>query len=248
MLLSGMVVSAVGQPLLEVEIKKDLVYTQVDGKDLLADAYLPKGGEKPAPAVLVIHGGGFKSGSKEKPKFPEIATYLAERGFACFSINYRLVDKARFDALKGEAKEAYRVAGSKKAFADTAAAVEWVRANHEKFNIDPERVAAMGGSAGALCAFSTAFLEKPVKAVVLLWGTHERFHERMTSDTPPVAIIVGTEDGFFKRCEVLRDICVEKNVPHIFKPLEGAEHGPWPNLPAIENTKLWSYEFLKEHL
>jgi acetyl esterase/lipase len=250
MLLTAITLPADEAGLKAVEIKKDIVYTQMDGKELLLDAYLPEGCETPVPAVMVIHGGGFRSGSKDKPKFPEIAEYLAARGFACFSINYRLMDSARFEALKGEEKEQLRADAARKAFADTAAAIEWVRTNHAELNIDPDRIAALGGSAGAICALSAAVTNEVsnVQAAVLLWGTNEKLQERITSDTPPIAIIVGTEDGFFKRCEVLRDICMEKNVPHIFKPLAGAGHGPWRDLPAIENTKRWSYEFLKEHL
>jgi acetyl esterase/lipase len=251
MLFLGMLASAAEQPLFEVEVRKDLVYGQAGNKDLLVDAYLPQGdGKKPRPAVVVIHGGGFKSGSKDKPKFPEIARYLAERGFACFAINYRLMDAEVFSALKGEGKEAMRKVAAQQAFVDTAMAIEWVRASHAEFNIDPDRIAALGGSAGAICALSAAVTNEAsnVQAAVLLWGTHEFLQESIASNTPPIAIIVGTKDSFFRRCEVLRDICAEKGVPHVFKPLEGAGHGPWRNLPAIENTKLWSYEFLKEHL
>ncbi len=241
---------AAEESLLKVEVKKDLIYGQVEGKDLLADAYLPRAaGEKPLPAVVVIHGGGFKSGSKEKPKFPEVAHYLAERGFACFAINYRLMDEEKFDSLlQGGEKDRMKAVARENACADTAAAIGWLRASHVEFGIDPDRIATLGGSAGAVCAFSAAFLEKPAKVVVLLWGTDEQLQERITADTPPIAIIVGTKDNGFERAQILRSICVEKGVPHIFKPLEGAKHAPWQDLEATENTKRWSFEFLKEYL
>jgi acetyl esterase/lipase len=125
-----------------------------------------------------------------------------------------------------------------------------VRANHAAFGIDPERIATLGGSAGAMCAFSAVVANDvpAVQAGVLLWGTDERLHDRITAHTPPIAIIVGTEDDFFERTQVLRDICEAKQVPHIFRPLEGAGHGPWQNLEAIESVKRWSYEFLLTHL
>ena len=197
----GRSVSADEQPLFKVAVKEDLVYGQAkEGsamKDLLVDAYLPAdGGKRPRPAVVIIHGGGFKSGSKEKPKFPEIAQYLAERGFACFSINYRLMDADALATLKGEAMDKMKDAAREEAYADTMAAIQWVRANHAAFGIDPDRIATLGGSAGAMCAFSAVVANdvSAVQAGVLLWGTDERLHGRIPAHTPPIAIIVGTED------------------------------------------------------
>lgn len=110
--------------------EKDVVYGVEDGQNLLMDIYRP-----PTtglhPALVMIHGGGWAAGDKSGDK--EIATDLAGRvGFVCFSINYRLAPKYPYPA----------------AVLDSARAVRWVRAHAAEYGVDPDRVAAWGGSAG----------------------------------------------------------------------------------------------------
>ena len=108
----------------------DVVYGVEDGQNLLLDIYRP-----PTtglhPALVMIHGGGWAAGDKSGDK--DIATNLAGRvGFVCFSINYRLAPKYPYPA----------------AVLDSARAVRWVRAHAADYGVDPNRVAAWGGSAG----------------------------------------------------------------------------------------------------
>ncbi|GAB4159016.1 MAG: hypothetical protein Tsb009_36280 [Planctomycetaceae bacterium] len=110
-------------------VERDLVYSKPDGKPLHLDAYLPAG-KGPFPAVLVVHGGAWMSGSKRQ--LGRYARALAKNGYAAFSINYRLAPKFKFPAQ----------------IEDCRAALLWVRRNAKKYSLDPNRVGAIGYSAG----------------------------------------------------------------------------------------------------
>ena len=114
----------------QVQVLPDIVYAQGGGRDLHLDLYRPTSGAV-APGVIVIRGGGWRAGDKEG--FAHIAGFLAAEGFAAVSIEYRVVPEAPFPA----------------AIEDAKAAVRWLRANASAHGIDPDRIGAIGGSAGA---------------------------------------------------------------------------------------------------
>ncbi len=113
-----------------VEVKKDLVYAKYGSREMHLDLYLPASGSGPFPAVVYIHGGGWKNGNKMA--FSRQAAHMASKGFAGACIEYRLSGEAKWPA----------------AIHDSKAAVRWVRANAKTYNIDPDRIGAAGGSAG----------------------------------------------------------------------------------------------------
>lgn len=89
-------------------------------------------GNEPAPLLIFIHGGGFKAGSRKAVKAEFIEKARAD-GFAVASIDYPfLTEKPIQDILPGIAR-----------------AVQYARANAKEWNIDPERIGVLGGSAGA---------------------------------------------------------------------------------------------------
>jgi acetyl esterase/lipase len=107
------------------------VYAQVGGRRILGDLFTPEAkGRGPFPAVVVVHGGGWLNGYKDK--FQALAIALADRGFVTFAIEYRLGHEAKFPA----------------GIHDCNAAVRYLRANAKAFNLDPNRIGAVGGSAG----------------------------------------------------------------------------------------------------
>ena len=115
-----------------VKVVRDIVYAKYGDREVMLDLYLPKKpGEKPIACIVTIHGGGWRSGNKER--FARIASDLAEHGYAAACIGYRLLPEVAFPAP----------------VVDCKAAVRWVRANAEKYAIDPDRIGAIGGSAGA---------------------------------------------------------------------------------------------------
>ena len=96
--------------------------------------------EKPAPLVLFIHGGGFRGGSYKQASQPEIH-YCLQRGVSFASIEYRLSDQGPYPMQMD----------------DCARALQYLRANAGKFNIDKTKVASFGGSAGACIPMWLAF-------------------------------------------------------------------------------------------
>lgn len=111
------------------EIDRNIVYSKVGDTELKLDAYVPNR-KGPHPAVLVVHGGAWRSGNKLQ--LAGYARNLAERGFAAFAIDYRLAPKHKWPAQ----------------IEDCRAAVRWIRANAKKYNVDPFRLGAVGYSAG----------------------------------------------------------------------------------------------------
>ncbi len=113
--------------------QKNIVYGEIDGQKLLLDSYFPQqSGRTALPVVLLVHGGGWSGG--DKADFSEMAAFLAQEGYACFNINYRLVEEQanRYPA----------------ALDDVQRAVRWVRANANFYGLDAQRIAAIGASAG----------------------------------------------------------------------------------------------------
>jgi acetyl esterase/lipase len=95
------------------------------------DVYLPDEGGGPFPVILSIHGGAFKSGDKGYGQVIPMLEGL-KCGYAVVSINYRLSGEAIWPAQINDVK----------------AAVRWVRANAKQYKLNPDKIAAWGGSAG----------------------------------------------------------------------------------------------------
>jgi len=143
-----------------VTVERDVVYRTVDGEALGADVYLPAEDGKKRPAVLVVHGGGWVAGEKEW--FADQGTQLAEAGYVAVSVDYRLAPAHPFPA----------------AVDDVQAAVKWLRKRKQvkAYGIDPDRIGALGGSAGAhlvgmLGALGRGSLEKGARvAAAVEWS------------------------------------------------------------------------------
>ncbi|MBC8354964.1 MAG: SMP-30/gluconolactonase/LRE family protein [Planctomycetes bacterium] len=113
-----------------IEAKLDIVFAQVADRKLLADVFQPASSAGPLPAIVVVHGGGWLNG--DKSKFRALAIELAKRGYVTAAIEYRLGGEAKFPA----------------GIQDCNAAVRFLRTNAKQFNLDPQRIGAVGGSAG----------------------------------------------------------------------------------------------------
>ena len=110
---------------------RDIEYARYGDRVLKADVFLPTGeAKRPRPGVLVVHGGGWLKGSREK--FHHLAAGLAVRGYVAVAISYRLGGEAKFPA----------------AIHDCNAATRWLRSSAKRFHVDPMRIGAVGGSAG----------------------------------------------------------------------------------------------------
>ncbi|MCP4543158.1 MAG: alpha/beta hydrolase [Chloroflexi bacterium] len=115
--------------IMHLEIARDLAYASMQGHQLALDLYWHPMASDPEPVVVWIHGGAWIMGDKSwiPPDLP-----LLDFGFAMSSIDYRLSQEAIFPAQ----------------IEDCKAAIRWLRANAERYNLDPHRVGVWGESVG----------------------------------------------------------------------------------------------------
>ncbi len=135
-----------GGPLLSAEeaaaitVDADIVYRVVDGEQITLDICRADAAEADSAdagstraAVILIHGGGFRAGDKDGRQWQEICRWIADAGYVAVNLNYRLAPVHPYPA----------------AFEDVQEGVEWTRAHAGTYGIDPDRIGALGGSAGA---------------------------------------------------------------------------------------------------
>lgn len=115
----------------EIMVENDIEYANPDDQHLKVNMARPAKGTGPFPAVVCIHGGGFRAGDRNG--YNDMIRQLAQHGYVAVTVEYRLAPKFPFPA----------------AVHDVKASVRWLRANAKKYNVDPDRIGAMGGSAGA---------------------------------------------------------------------------------------------------
>jgi len=114
-------------------IYRDVIYGKTHPDVQRLDAYLVKSA-KPTPVLIEIHGGGWRAGSKSQFVYQgDLIKAVLDAGISLVSIDYRLTPEHTFPAQ----------------MEDAVRAVQFVRSQAKDWNIDPNRIAAMGGSAGA---------------------------------------------------------------------------------------------------
>jgi len=123
----------------DIEEIKNIEYKNINGKSLQLDIYKPKNIDKAAPLLVFIHGGGWRSGQRS-----DYLVYLvafAERGYITATVSFRLLKDGPYPACAE----------------DITDAVSWFYNNGEKYGYDPDRIALIGGSAGAHLALLAAY-------------------------------------------------------------------------------------------
>jgi acetyl esterase/lipase len=108
----------------------DISYASLSSVEKL-DIYLPDKGDGPFPVIVSIHGGAFMAWDKADTQIVPMLAGL-KRGYVVVGVNYRLSREAKFPAPVHDVK----------------AAVRWLRANAPRYLLDPDKIAAWGGSAG----------------------------------------------------------------------------------------------------
>lgn len=111
---------------------REIIYSEYPNKKNMLDLFIPKEPmDEPMPVVVCIHGGGWRV--NRRIWFEPFAKYLASKGMAAVTIDFRMLPAVTLmDVIY-----------------DTKAAVRWVRANAEKYNFDTDRIGAIGASSGA---------------------------------------------------------------------------------------------------
>jgi acetyl esterase/lipase len=114
-----------------VTVDKNIRYTDAGARGLL-DVYRPAGREvSGAPVLLQVHGGAWTVGRKDQQGIP-LMQRMAERGWVCVAINYRLAPRDPFPAQ----------------IVDVKKAIAWVKEHIAEYGGDPSYVVLTGGSAG----------------------------------------------------------------------------------------------------
>ena len=122
------------------------IYKKASGDDLYLYIFEPEGHDAEKgklPAIVFFFGGGWTGGTPAQ--FEQHSRYLAERGMVAICADYRV--KSRQQTTP------------KECVADGKSAIRWVRANAERLGIDPDRIAAAGGSAGGHVAAATGMID-----------------------------------------------------------------------------------------
>src|SRR6185437_4642382 len=115
-----------------VILETDLEYGRAGERSLKLDLLRPKDqGDKVLPVVALIHGGGWRQGSKENGRMA-MAQYAKTGNFIGVTIGYRLTGEAIWPAQIHDCK----------------AAIRWLRASADKYKIDPQKIGVFGSSAG----------------------------------------------------------------------------------------------------
>lgn len=143
------------------QFAQNVVYGEADPTQQVMNIYTLEPRDKPRPVVVLVHGGAFVWGSPTD--MSSSARMFTDQGFVTFSIGYRL-----FDEVTGENS-------FPAALDDVQLAVRWIRANAAEFNVDPERIAAIGVSTGGQLAGLLGTMETRDTALPL-----EEFSSRVT--------------------------------------------------------------------
>ena len=147
------------------------VETMAYSDGLLLDFYRPAGARGPAPCVVVIHGGSWVWGNRMDGGTKRwLNDFLARRGYAVASIDYRLCPEWVWPAQRD----------------DLRAAIAFLRANADALGVDPDRIVLLGRSAGAQIALATAYAERDpgIRGVIAIYGPTD-FRRTWDVSVPP---------------------------------------------------------------
>ncbi|MCA8830084.1 alpha/beta hydrolase [Hymenobacter pini] len=129
--------SSIARPPVPTTIRSqtNIPYCEASGRPLLLDVFYPQSHRRrPHPAVLLVHGGGWRSGNRSQHH--AMAQQLAAQGFVAATAEYRLSPEVPYPAAVQDLKTALR----------------WLRAHARTYSLDTMRVAVWGFSAGGQLA------------------------------------------------------------------------------------------------
>lgn len=268
----------------DVELREGVEYGRVGDRPLLLDLYVPKKSGDAArsarkvPGLIFIHGGGWKSGSRQD--YRVYTTWFAQQGYVAATIGYRLSNEALFPAAVEDAK----------------CAVRWMRSEADALGVDPEKIVVIGGSAGGhlsmIVGYSSddptlegagghAGVSSQVAAVVDLYGPFDfETPEGKSADVvkdflgkssydeapelwkwaspstylnagdPPTLILHGSMDEIVPigQAEMLAERLRELQISHRYLRLEGWPHTMDLATPVNVYCRQQILKFLREHV
>ena len=159
--------------------------TEPSAVPLKLDVYCPDSNSTNRPVLMFIHGGGFTGGIKHKPEIVEMGKYYASRGWVYISIDYRTTEELgdldgmsqqqiveyyrgiapqewvehALEGGEGE-KQIQQAVAMYAAQRDSKAALRWVVANADTYDIDIDEIAVGGASAGAITTIALGITDE----------------------------------------------------------------------------------------
>ena len=245
-------------------IERNIAYGK--GPSNSGDIYSPLNLKTPAPAAVVIHGGGWRTGSKNDAFEKGVSRHLAQNGFVAYNIDYPLVGEG---------------GGFPKEIKAAKDAVLFLEENASKFQINPDAIFLVGYSSGAQIAMMAAYTSKdkilaprdypdeklPVKAVAafaapanLVDDDHQIINDYLkdfdemkepearifaspityASSAVPTILVHGTEDRnvSIAQSDALAKELVKEKIPSRIVRLEGGDHfiGPATREAAMKQV------------
>ena len=162
----------VPKPSTNVLEQKNIEYGSIGNRKLHLDSYVFNSNKK-LPAIILLHDGGWKSG--DKSMLEPFAEQISLKGYQCFGIEYRLSDEAKYPA----------------GIQDVLQAIEFIKKNAKKFNVDVNKIAILGRSSGGQMAslIGTKF-NSDIKAIINIDGILA-FHHPESSEGKYAALWLG---------------------------------------------------------
>jgi acetyl esterase/lipase len=189
--------AAATEPVAGVVVEKDITYGKGGNEDLKLDLARPEHAEGLLPGIVYIHGGGWSGGSRIG--YRNDIQEAARRGYVAVTIEYRLTQPDK----SGKAKYPFPAQ-----IEDCKCAVRWLRANAEKYHVDPNRIGATGGSAGG-----------HLSLLVGVAGSVKKFDG--TGGNPDVSSQVQAVVNYFGPTDLARMYSYNKQVDRLLSTLVG---------------------------
>ena len=253
----------------DVQIE-NIVYYKGKNRALHLDAFFNKK-EKNNPGVIMIHGGGWKSGNKNQMQV--LAQEITSKGYSCFAIEYRLSLEAKYP----------------QAIYDVKNAIKFIKDNAKRFHVDPDKIAVLGCSSGGqmaaligttngdlvfeeakykskssskvqaiididgILAFKHPESEEGEMAAFWLNGTYEENPENwkqasalshVDKNTPPTLFINSSFDRFHAGRDDMIAILNQNKIYNEVKTIHNSPHSFWFFQPWLDETVEYTTQFL----
>ena len=248
----------------------NVVYDQQENRALHLDAFFNKE-KKQNPAVIMIHGGGWRSGNKNQMQV--LAQEIASKGYSCFAIEYKLSLEAKYP----------------QGIYDVKNAIKFIKDNAKKFHVDPDKIAVLGCSSGGQMAAligttneNLAFEDRAYKSkssskvqaiididgilafkhpesnegeMAAFWlnGTYQENPENWNQasalshtnkNTPPILFINSSFERFHAGRDDMIAILNQNKIYNEVKTIQDSPHSFWFFQPWFDETVQYTTQFL----
>ncbi|MBX7058581.1 MAG: alpha/beta hydrolase [Leptospirales bacterium] len=211
-------------------VQRDVVYAASAAGELRADLYLPAA-DGPRPALIALHSGSWRRGSKERMSAVSFA--LAAHGYVVLNINYRFAPQWPFPAQLEDAR----------------AAAAYLRTHATELQVDSQRIGALGYSAGGhialMLAYSDAGAAARIQAVAAA-GAPSNLNELY--DLPVLQGLVGAADiASSQRAELYRQASPLRHVSRDDPPTL-LIHGRYDRIVPVEQSRQLQQALIREQV